>query len=42
MVRQRIEMKTNAEKYQQISNVDNDNDDNGKNDDNSNECREMQ
>ena len=35
-------MKTSAEKYQQISNVDNGNDDNGKNDDNSNECREMQ
>ena len=35
-------MKTNAEKYQQISNVDNDNDDNDKSDDNTNKCREMQ
>ena len=29
------ELKTNAEKYQQISNVDNGNDDNDKNDDKS-------
>ena len=36
------ELKTNAEKYQQISNVDNDNDDNDKSDDNTNKCREMQ
>ena len=35
-------MKTNAEKYQYISNVDNDNDDNDKNDENTNKCREMQ
>ena len=34
-------MKTNAEKYQQISKVDNDNDDNDKSDDNTNKCREM-
>ena len=36
------ELKTNAEKYQQISNVDNDNDDNDKNDDNTNKCREIE
>ena len=36
------ELKTNAEKYQLISNVDNDNDDNDKSDDNTNKCREMQ
>ena len=35
-------MQTNAEKYQLISNVDNDNDDNDKSDDNTNKCREMQ
>ena len=36
------ELKTNAEKYQLISNVDNDNDDNDKSDDNTNKCREIQ
>ena len=36
------ELKTNAEKYQQISNVDNDNDDNDKSDDNTKKFREMQ
>ena len=35
-------MQTNAEKYQLISNVDNDNDDNDKSDDNTNKCREIQ
>ena len=36
------ELKTNSEKYQQISNIDNENDDNDKSDDNTNKCREMQ
>ena len=35
-------MKTNAEQYQYISNVDNDNDDNDKSDDNTKKFREMQ
>ena len=36
------ELKTNEEKYQLISNVDNDNDDNDKSNYNTNKCREMQ